>query len=103
MGDSDDQLPEAIAKGTSWTCPRAYGKPLKEFQCLNRDLRLGDVVFHQTGFVGAVSTVTAEWRVHPRPPEYAPRESEGDEGWLVSVRPIVTDLTLGLSKDWRAH
>lgn len=91
--------PEAIANGTLWTCPRAYGKPLKESRRLIKDLRLGDVVFHyQSGFLRAVSTVTSEWRDYARPAEYAAREGEGDDGWLVSVVPVTRGLALGFRR-----
>jgi hypothetical protein len=83
--------PEAIANGTLWTCPRAYGQPLKESRRLIKDLRVGDVVFHyQDRFLRAVSTVTEEWCDFTRPAEYPRRDGEGDDGWLVSV-----DLDLG--------
>lgn len=91
--------PEAIARGTLWTCPRAHGKALKESRRLIKDLRVGDVVFHyQSGFLRAVSTVTSEWREYPRPAEYAAREGEGDDGWLVSVEPVTTGLALGFRR-----
>lgn len=81
--------PDAIARGTLWTCPRAHGEPLKESRRLIKDLRPGDVVFHyQKEFLRAVSIVTAEWRDYPRPAEYARRDGESDEGWLVTVERI---------------
>lgn len=91
--------PEAIANGTLWTCPRANGQPLKESRRLIKDLRNGDVVFHyQKGYLRAVSTVHEEWRSFPRPPEYDRRPGEGDDGWLVTVEPIVTDLALSFRR-----
>lgn len=91
--------PEAIANGTLWTCPRAYGQPLKESRRLIKDLRNGDVVFHyQKGYLRAVSTVREEWRNFPRPPEYDRRPGEGDDGWLVTVEPLVNDLALSFQR-----
>lgn len=90
---------EAIVNGTLWTCPRAYGKPLKESRRLIKDLREGDVVFHyQSGFLRAVSIVAAEWRDYPRPVEYARRDGEKDEGWLVLVKPLAMGLDLAFRR-----
>lgn len=87
--------PEAIARRTLWTCPRAEGKPLKESRRLIKDLRLGDIVFHHhQGHLKAVSTVVEEWQDFPRPEEYKAQEGEGDDGWLVRVEPIATGLSL---------
>lgn len=87
--------PEAIVSGTLWTCPRAYGKPLKESRRLIKDLRTGDVVFHyQKGLLRAVSTVKDQWCNYPRPAEYVRRPGEGDDGWLVTVEPVITGLAL---------
>ncbi|MFJ6155605.1 hypothetical protein ACIQF8_01540 [Pseudarthrobacter sp. NPDC092184] len=91
--------PEAIAAGTLWTCPRAYGQPLKESRRLIKELRSGDIVFHyQKGYLRAVSTVLEEWRNFPRPPEYTRRPGEGDDGWLVTVEPLVTNLALSFHR-----
>lgn len=80
---------DAIANGTLWTCPRAYGQPLKESRRLIKELRVGDIVFHyQKEFLRAVSSVVEEWRDCPRLPEYPRREGEGDDGWLVRVERI---------------
>lgn len=90
---------DAIENGTLWTCPRANGKPLKESRRLIKDLRKGDIVFHyQSGFLRAVSTVTTEWREHPRPAEYARRAGEGNGGWLVTVSPVATGLSLSFRR-----
>jgi hypothetical protein len=84
---------DAIASGTLWTCPRGHNKPLKESRRLIKELRVGDVVFHYSrDFLRAVSTVKEEWRHYPRPKEYARREGEGDEGWLVRVERIDQDF-----------
>jgi hypothetical protein len=91
--------PEAIARGTIWTCPRAEGKPLKESRRLIKDMRLGDVVFHHhDGRLKAVSTVVEEWHDHPRPKEYPRGVGEGDEGWLVRAEPIATGLNLPFTR-----
>ncbi len=60
---------------------------------------MGDVVFHyQIGFLRAVSIVVEEWRDYPRPVEYSRRDGEGDDGWLVSVEAVATDLDLGFRR-----
>lgn len=87
--------PAAIVSGTLWTCPRAEDRPLKESRRLIKDLRVGDVVFHhQASYLRAVSIVAEEWQDHSRPAEYVKRVGEGEEGWLVRVRPIATGLKL---------
>ena len=87
---------QVILTKTLWTCPRPKNRPLEEARRLITDLRRGDVVFHyQNAALRAVSRVTEEAIVSPRPPEYPARPGEGNDGWLVRVEPLVKGLNLG--------
>ncbi len=90
---------EAIREGTLWTCPRA-GKNTDRARLLIQSLQPGDIVFHyQKSHLRAVSRVTAPWRPWSRPeenPKVYPEE--GDDGWLVTVDPLQTGLTLHYSR-----
>ncbi|AIY03012.1 hypothetical protein ART_3413 [Arthrobacter sp. PAMC 25486] len=87
---------DAIAEGTLWTCPRPNGRKLDNARSFIKELSAGDVVFHHAhSYLRAVSVVTDEWRNVQRPPAYSPaRTGELDEGWLVKVRPVATDLQM---------
>lgn len=85
----------AISQGTLWTCPRGNGS-VDVSRGLIKSLQPGDVVFHHyRSRVRAVSQVTEPWRAWKRPEGY-PRihEVEDDDGWLVTVEPIRTDIEL---------
>lgn len=87
---------QVIVAKTLWTCPRPAPRNLDEARRLIMDLQPGDVIFHyQKAALRAVSTVTEEAVDHPRPPEYPARDGEKNEGWLVRVEPLVTDLEVG--------
>ncbi|NOJ61028.1 hypothetical protein [Arthrobacter sp. 260] len=63
---------------------------------------LGDVVFHcNKQFVRTISIIVSEPVGTYRPPAYQGRQSgtEKDEGWLVLVKPLVTDLRIDRRKD----
>lgn len=94
-----ENYPDAIAERSLWTCPRPKGRTLDEGRAYIKDLRRGDVVFHyHDKHIRAVSTVTQELVPHPRSPAYRAREGEGNDGWLVRVSPIRTDLNLHFSR-----
>ncbi|GAB3547486.1 hypothetical protein GCM10027404_09660 [Arthrobacter tumbae] len=84
-----------IPLGTLWTCPRANGR-VDIARGLIKSLEPGDIVFHHAeSFLRAVSRVSEPWRPWPRPEGYPLIfEGEGDDGWLVKVDPIRTDLQL---------
>ncbi|MDM7891412.1 hypothetical protein [Curtobacterium caseinilyticum] len=65
-------------------------------QAMQRD----DVVFHYgRQYLRAISRVTAPWVAAPRPPGYPKiRSGDLDEGWLVRVEPVVTELSIGFDE-----
>lgn len=64
------------------------------------ELQPGDLVFHHhQSYIKAVSEVTASWVPASRPEGYPRvRETDLDEGWLVRVEPVVTDLAIHFSR-----
>ncbi|MDB6427310.1 hypothetical protein [Curtobacterium sp. 20TX0008] len=65
-------------------------------QAMQRD----DVVFHYgRQYLRAISRVSAPWVAAPRPPGYPKiRSGDLDEGWLVRVEPVVTELSIGFDE-----
>lgn len=60
-----------------------------------KELVPGDIVFHHSrSFLRGISVVTDPWVDWPRGPVYPRGKGEGDDGWLVRVRPLVTGLEL---------
>lgn len=87
--------PMVVHQGTLWTCPRRNGS-VDVSRRLIKSLKPGDIVFHHyRSHIRAVSRVTESWKNWRRPEGY-PRihEDEGDDGWLVTLQPIRTDLEL---------
>lgn len=89
----------AIKQGTLWSCPTSDGRERADRKILT-ELRLGDIVFHHhQSNLKAVSEVTESWVTAPRPEGYPRvREADLDEGWLVRVAPIITDLAVHFSR-----
>lgn len=87
---------DAITEGSLWTCPRPNNRKLDNSRAFIMEIKAGDVVFHHAhGHVRAVSVVIEPSRDHPRPQAYYPRRTgERDNGWLVRVDPVATDLKL---------
>lgn len=88
-----------IPLGTLWTCPRHDGS-VDVARGLIKSLEPGDIVFHHgEKFLRAVSRVRDSWKPYLRPEGYPnKREGEGDDGWLVTVDPIRTDLMLHFTR-----
>ncbi|WP_127783737.1 hypothetical protein [Rhodococcus sp. X156] len=62
-----------------------------------KKLSVGDYVFHYSGAkrIEAVSVVTTPWQKAPRPDGYPTMNPDDpDEGWLVLVEPITTDVRI---------
>ena len=85
--------PIAIEQGTLWTCPWYTGRIPTDRRVI-QDIRRGDVVFHhEHKMIRAVSVAVDEWHDAPRPAGYPKkRDEDHDEGWLVKVQPIDTDV-----------
>lgn len=89
-----DNYQHVTRTGNLWTCPDARGFVRKDRELMN-DMTRGDWVFHYgRGNLRAISEVSDSWRHHKRPRHYAPREGEGDDGWLVPTTPTVFDLRI---------
>lgn len=89
----------AIPQGTLWSCPivRADGREtLRRDRLPLQSMQRDDVVFHYGNqYLRAVSRVAAPWVAAPRPPGYPKiRPGDRDEGWLVRVEPIATELAI---------
>lgn len=83
-----------IDQGTLWTCKQANGV-VPEARRLLWDMKPGDVVFHYgQSYLRAVSTVARECVPFERPMGYKRMPGETDEGWLVTLEPLVKDLRL---------
>lgn len=89
----------AIPDGTLWSCDlqRPDGSLSKRrdrrfLQAMQR----GDGVLHYAdGYLRAVSVVRAPWTASSRPVGYPKvRQGDNDEGWLVRVEPLATELAV---------
>lgn len=90
-----DNFKVAMAQSSLWTCPRAGGRPLKETRSIIFEMQPGDIVFHHAkGYLRAVSKVRESYKKFERPTGYKRRPGEKNSGWLVTVDPIRTGLTL---------
>ncbi|MFD9668519.1 hypothetical protein ACFWAY_44260 [Rhodococcus sp. NPDC059968] len=86
--------PIAIRQGSLWTCRRIDGT-LPTDRALLKQIRRGDIVFHHYDrYMRAVSVVTAPWRDANRPTGYPTVYEDLNDGWLVTVDPIVTGLAI---------
>lgn len=84
----------AIEKGTLWGCHTVDGVLTRNLTTL-REMKQGDVVFHYFGpYIRAVGVVAKEWHASPRPDGYERMVGEGDDGWLVRLNTVATDLCL---------
>lgn len=86
----------SIEDGILWTCLRRQGKTTGEDRTNILHMSEGDIVFHHSkGYLRAVSIVMASSNHAPRPSSHRPGlEGDEDDGWLVRVRPLETDLDL---------
>ena len=93
--NNGENLPEILEHGILWSCPKADGIIPIDRAALGL-LRRGDLVLHyDEQKVGAVSTVTDQWRVADIAPGYvAPAGTVDARGWAVRVTPRRTDLDI---------
>ncbi|WP_395402011.1 hypothetical protein ACHMXB_01075 [Arthrobacter sp. UC242_113] len=83
-----------IDHGTLWTCKQGNGV-VPEARRLLWDMKPGDIVFHYgQQYLRAVSTVTHDCVPFERPPGYTKMPDETDQGWLITVDPIMKNLNL---------
>lgn len=93
--NNGENLPEILDHGILWSCPKSDGIIPIDRAALGL-LRRGDLVLHyDEQRVGAVSTVTDQWRVADIAPGYvAPAGSVDARGWAVRVTPRRVDLDI---------
>lgn len=89
----------AVPEGTLWSCPvqRPDGTlSLRSDRVRLKDMQRDEIVFHYgDGFLRAVSRVTAPYVDARRADGYPKvRRDDLDEGWLVRVEPVLTDLSV---------
>ncbi len=85
----------AIRQGTLWTSPWKDGT-IRRDRALIKRIEPGDIVIHYDHRrVRSVSRVESSWVPAPRPDGYPKRNPDDlDEGWLVRVSALETDLDL---------
>ncbi|MHA7190524.1 hypothetical protein ACX80N_09575 [Arthrobacter sp. MDT2-16] len=89
-------------KGTLWTNFVNKGGARRPGAAALGNTRPGDVVFHcDKQLIKTVSIIVSDPVIAYRPPAYQTRQSgsDTDEGWLVQVKPLVTDLRIDRRED----